>query len=107
MPRMIIKIEIDVKPEELRAFLGLPDVVGIQEDIINYVRTRVSNAEGFDPTELVRGGVERGTRAWQKVVSAAFARAAEDAAPEPKPAAKPRRKASTTRKKPAAKKPTD
>lgn len=79
---MIIKIEIDVKPEELRAFLGLPDVVGIQEDIINYVRTRVSNTEGFDPTDLVRGGVERGTRAWQKVVSAAFARAAEDAAPE-------------------------
>ena len=48
---MIIKIEIDVKPEELRAFLGLPDVVGIQEDIINYVRTRVSNTEGFDLTK--------------------------------------------------------
>ena len=95
---MIIKIEIDVKPEELRAFLGLPDVVGIQEDIINYVRTRVSTTEGVDPTELVRGGVERGTRAWQKVVSAAFARAAEDAAPETKSAAKPRRKTTTARK---------
>lgn len=103
---MIIKIEIDVKPEELRAFLGLPDVVGIQEDIINYVRNRVSNTEGFDPTELVRGGVERGTRAWQKVVSAAFARAAEDAAPEPEAKPKPRRKSTSTRK-PAGKKSGD
>ncbi|MBR9812897.1 hypothetical protein GYB61_03450 [bacterium] len=100
---MIIKIEIDVKPEELRAFLGLPDVVGIQEDIINYVRTRVSSgAEGLDPTELVRGGVERGTRAWQKVLSAAFARAAEDAAPEQADKPKPRR-GPASRRKPAGK----
>lgn len=79
---MIIKIEIDVKPEELRSFLGLPDVVGIQEDFINYVRDRITSSEGFDPSAFVRDNVERGGRAWQRIVSVAFARAAEAAEEE-------------------------
>ncbi len=35
---MQIKVEIDVKPEELRRFLGLPDVAGLQEDIVAFLR---------------------------------------------------------------------
>lgn len=56
---MQIKIEIDVKPEELRRFLGLPDVAGLQEEIVQFVRDRVSAAsETFDPTAFVRANVE-------------------------------------------------
>ena len=52
---MQIKIEIDVKPEELRRFLGLPDVAGLQEEVINFLRDKVSDAnERFDPTEFVK-----------------------------------------------------
>ena len=38
---MQIKIEIDLKPEELRRFLGLPDVVGLQEDVVQFFRLEV------------------------------------------------------------------
>lgn len=37
---MLIKVEIDLKPEELRHLLGLPDVAGLQEDMISYIRTK-------------------------------------------------------------------
>ncbi|WP_348674522.1 DUF6489 family protein [uncultured Abyssibacter sp.] len=97
---MIIKIEIDVKPEELRSFLGLPDVVGIQEDIIKYVRDRMSSAEGFDPTTFVRENVERGGRAWQRVLATAFARAADDIDPETDPEPPRRRTRRKSSKKP-------
>jgi len=97
---VIIKIEIDVKPEELRSFLGLPDVVGIQEDIIKYVRDRMSSAEGFDPTTFVRENVERGGRAWQRVLATAFARAADDIDPETDPEPPRRRTRRKSSKKP-------
>ena len=55
---MQIKIEIDVKPEELRRFLGLPDVAGLQEDVINFLREKVSDAnENFDPAAFVKGNL--------------------------------------------------
>jgi hypothetical protein len=39
---MRIKVEIDVKPEELRRFLGLPDVAGLQEELIQFLRDKVA-----------------------------------------------------------------
>ena len=32
---MKIRIELDVKPGELREFLGLPDVKGVQQDALH------------------------------------------------------------------------
>lgn len=56
---MQIKIEIDVKPEELRRFLGLPDVAGLQEDVIAFLRDKVSDAnESFDPAAFVKGNLD-------------------------------------------------
>lgn len=66
---MQIKIEIDVKPEELRRFLGLPDVAGLQEDVINFLREKVSDAnENFDPAAFVKGNLDtlRKNKAWQR-----------------------------------------
>lgn len=71
---MQIKIEIDVKPEELRRFLGLPDVAGLQEDLINFLREKLGAAsESFDPASFVKDNLDtlRKSSAWQKLVSAA------------------------------------
>jgi hypothetical protein len=56
---MQIKIEIDVKPEELRRFLGLPDVAGLQDDVLHFLREKVGQVnENFNPTDFVKGNLE-------------------------------------------------
>lgn len=89
---MIIKIEIDVKPEELRRFLGLPDVGALQEDMVDYLRLKVgSSIEGFDPAHFLKENIETGSKAWKKLMSMAnsFTHEAEpEAAPRKKPAAR-------------------
>jgi uncharacterized protein DUF6489 len=100
---MQIKIEIDVKPEELRRFLGLPDVAGLQEDIVHYLREKVEAAsENFDPATFVKENLQtlRNSGPWKKILSAAKVGvriAEEEAAVSPAP-----RKARPRRKKPAA-----
>lgn len=81
---MKIQIEIDVTPAELRQFLGLPDVAGLQEDMIDYVRNRVSKgAENFDPFDLLRETTTWGNKTVQRFLSMAASRlAAEEDQPE-------------------------
>ena len=56
---MQIKIEIDVKPEALRRFLGLPDVAGLQDDIVQFLREKVGQVnENFNPSDFVKGNLE-------------------------------------------------
>ncbi|MGH8456760.1 MAG: DUF6489 family protein [Stenotrophobium sp.] len=68
---MQIKIEIDVKPEELRRFLGLPDVSGLQEEIIAFLREKVGAAADFDATGFVKSNIDalRNSPAWKNIVS--------------------------------------
>lgn len=78
---MQIKIEIDLKPEELRQFLGIPDVLGIQEDLFRYAREKFSDGiDGVDPKSFVKENMDavRGTKAWQKLIAAAFGSLDED-----------------------------
>ena len=92
---MIIKIEIDVKPEELRRFLGLPDVGGLQEDMIHYVRDKMTTSvDGFDPTEFIKDNIQ-GTRAWKTLMSLANGSEPE----EETVADKPKRKRTAAAKK--------
>lgn len=95
---MQIKIEIDVKPEELRRFLGLPDVSGLQEDIVAFLRDKVGAASEFDATGFVKQNIDtlRSSPAWQKIV--ARIRVGEDGQPEETPAAAPRKAARRRRK---------
>lgn len=52
---MKIKLDIDCTPEEARAFLGLPDVAGIQNEMLEKVRDRmVANLKYADPQEMFR-----------------------------------------------------
>ena len=76
---MQIRIEIDVTPAELRQFLGLPDVAGLQEDMIAYVRGRVSKgAESFDPADLLRETTTWGNKTLQRLFAIAAGRADEE-----------------------------
>ena len=70
---MQIRIEIDVKPEELRRFLGLPDVAGLQEDLINFLRDKLgAAAETLDPSSFVKDNIQtlKASAPWQLLVSA-------------------------------------
>lgn len=39
---MRIKIEIDLKPEELQRFLGLPDVGAMREEVMRFVKQKIA-----------------------------------------------------------------
>lgn len=105
---MQIKIEIEVRPEELRRFLGLPDVSGLQEDIVAFLRDKIGAASGFDASQFVRSNFDtlRRTPAWQKF--AARLRINEDGEPEveetaPEPPRPARKRKPRARKRAAAK----
>src|ERR1700757_4119728 len=104
---MQIKIEIDVKPEELRRFLGLPDVAGLQEDVVQFLREKIESAsESFDPTSFVKDNIQtiRNSGTWKKGVAGAKARASSlvpEAPPEPKK--RPRSKSAGAKPRPARK----
>lgn len=68
---MQIKIEIDVRPDELRRFLGLPDVSGLQDDVVAFLRDKIGAAGEFDATGFVKHNIEslRKNPAWQKLVA--------------------------------------
>jgi hypothetical protein len=103
---MQIKIEIDLKPEELRRFLGLPDVAGLQEDVLHFLREKLGAAsESFDPASFVKDNLQtiRNSGAWKKFVAAAKARTPGLSPEAPAaPAAKKRTNARTASARPRA-----
>ena len=51
---MKFNIEIDVTPEELRRFLGLPDVAPLQNELMGKLRERIdSGMTEYDPVKLM------------------------------------------------------
>jgi Family of unknown function (DUF6489) len=89
---MQIKVEIELKPEELRRFLGLPDVAGLQEDLIGFLKDKVGQAsDGLSPAaDFVRGNIEHllSSSAVQKLLSSVKVRSTPEADAEPAKAAK-------------------
>jgi len=56
---MQIRIEIDVKPDELRRFLGIPDVSGLSDDLVQLSRNLLESASGrLDPTVLLKANLD-------------------------------------------------
>lgn len=98
---MQIKVEIDVKPEELRRFLGLPDVAGLQEDIVAFLRDKMGQAsENLSPAaDFVRDNLgtlkDTGSAAVQRLLSSVKVRVSEPEPPAPAPSRKPRVKAAS------------
>lgn len=52
---MKIKFDIDVTPQELRTFLGLPNIEPLQTEMLEQIRKNMSaGVEGFDPLSLTK-----------------------------------------------------
>lgn len=92
---MQIKIEIDVRPDELRRFLGLPDVSALPADVVGFVRELAGAASEFDAAGFVKTNLETLSKnpALQKLVARIRIAEAEE------PARTGRRKAATVRTK--------
>ena len=39
---MKVKVEIDMKPEELQRFLGMPDVNAMREEVMRFIKERIA-----------------------------------------------------------------
>ncbi len=52
---MKITVDIDCTPEEARAFLGLPDVKPMQDELMRDIQARMSaNLKAMEPEEMMR-----------------------------------------------------
>ena len=69
---MKIRIELDVKPGELREFLGLPDVKGVQQDALDALsRGLRKGTSGLDPVAVVKSFLPSGLLSpeeWQRML---------------------------------------
>lgn len=90
---MKIDISVDVSPEELRQFLGLPEVKPLQDELVRRMSEHMeSGAAGLDPVSLMQpfltpapGALETMQRAfWEAFTNTAAARKPD----EPKKSAK-------------------
>ena len=52
---MRIKMEIDMKPEELQRFLGLPDVAAMREELMQFIKERVA----ADPASFLLDNLDK------------------------------------------------
>jgi hypothetical protein len=52
---MNVRVDVDITPEELRRLMGLPDVQGFQQELLDKIRAQMEQgAEGYDPQALMR-----------------------------------------------------
>jgi hypothetical protein len=52
---MNIKFDVDATPEELRRFIGLPDVHPLQQEMLDKIREKMlAGMDGYDPATLMK-----------------------------------------------------
>lgn len=62
---MKFTINVEATPEEARAFIGLPDVAGMQERLIKEMENKMAaNIRDLDPETLVKTWVPVMTQSW-------------------------------------------
>jgi len=91
---MKVRIEIELNPEEFRQLLGLPDIVGIQEDLVRYARDKLAqSSDTFDPVTFLRDTMtgKTGMKAWRRFIDVTLG-AEEEAEEEPASRRRPRAK---------------
>jgi hypothetical protein len=70
-----VKLEVDCSPAEARAFLGLPDVTGLNDHMVQEMKKRLdSNMAMVAPEELLRTWMTFGgqaTEQFRKLMTAA------------------------------------
>jgi hypothetical protein len=63
-----ITVDVDCTPEEARAFLGLPDVKPMQEQLMNEVQERmVSSIRSLGPEQLLRTWLPAGFAGFEQL----------------------------------------
>ena len=55
---MKVKVEIDMKPEELQRFLGMPDVNAMREEVMKFIKERIA----ADPAGFLMDNLETITK---------------------------------------------
>jgi hypothetical protein len=77
---MKVRVEVDCTPKEARAFLGLPDVAPLNEQIVQEMKSRMtSNLALIAPDELMKSWMAFGgqaTEQFRKLMTAAATSAA-------------------------------
>ena len=72
---MKVKLEVDCTPAEARAFLGLPDVESLNEQLVTEVKRRMDdNITAMQPDELMKTWTSFGMQAqdqFRKLMEAA------------------------------------
>ena len=75
---MKVTIEIDTTPAEARAFMGLPDVTSLNEQLLNEMKNRMDmNIARLQPEELMKSWMSFGGQAqeqFMRLMQAATAR---------------------------------
>ena len=61
---MKMNVEIDCTPAEARAFLGLPDVTGLNDHLVEEMKKRMdANISAMQPEELMKSWTSYGVQA--------------------------------------------
>ncbi len=55
---MNITVTVDITPEELRRFLGLPNVEGLQEEMLRMAQQQLSETSQTTFNDLITGAVQ-------------------------------------------------
>ena len=59
---MKVTIDVDCTPEEARAFLGLPDIAPLQEDMMAHIRSQMAAAaDAMNPEQMMKTLFPAGT----------------------------------------------
>lgn len=78
---MNVKIEIDCTPGEARAFLGLPDVEPLNDQLVQEMQRRLeANMAALQPEELMKTWTSFGLQAqdhFRKMMTAAVGKAGD------------------------------
>jgi hypothetical protein len=74
---MKVNINIECTPEEARAFMGLPDVSTLNEQLVEEMAKRMTgNLDAMEPEALMRNWMSLGGE-WQKQMMGLMAQAAK------------------------------
>lgn len=74
---MKVNINIECTPEEARAFMGLPDVSTLNEQLVQEMAKRMTgNLDAMEPEALMRNWMSLGGE-WQKQMMGLMAQAAK------------------------------
>ena len=81
---MKVNVELDMTPEELRRFLGLPDAASMQAEMMEKFRENMAaGMEGFDPQAMMKLFTPEPMQAmqqqfWQQMMNAMNNKTKED-----------------------------